>query len=133
MNDEEIIEEVETPVNLENEENDIQNREDAGTLSDQDDVDNVVDDPITETTEEITEYNTEESVEETTEETTEETMEETVEYSSSEISLYNVMYETYEEIPFLEKPLNEYNTAEGLLFCTFVISAIILVVLLFKD
>lgn len=73
------------------------------------------------------------STEETTEETTEEleTIEEEMtieEYVSGneipeQVALYyQVETETEESIPFLNKPLNEYTTAEGLLLLIFILA-----------
>lgn len=103
-----------------------------------------------ETPEETPEENEEATPEENEEETPEETPEETTgeditneedttedETETTEISTEDIkndiVYETAVEVPFLDKPLDEYNTTEGLLFCTLVLTAIMLVVLLLKD
>ena len=98
------------------------------------DVDNIVKGGTEETTEDIIiDETVEETTEEvTTEETTEEvateetTVEETTEEVTTEETTENFVetLETYVEVPFLEKPINEYSVSEGLLLLIFVLGIV---------
>lgn len=74
-----------------------------------------------EETEEETETTTEETTEEETETTTEETEEETAEQETV------VIYEQHTEVPFMDKPLEEYTATEGLLLLIFILGLVALV------